>query len=159
MAQTFEYPNLLTGSRSGAGWTHQNGYIDERHHHYLSNNTNKENFIMSPLIPLKHGITYALSVYTANTENCAGSDIFVLYEKVVTGWIAEGVGKCEKGPRGVDHFGVRTPRCLPGRELLYQIRQQWLNRWKGCDHLVRQPDAVHCFRTARMGSGRRGGVA
>lgn len=49
---------------------------------------------------LKHGITYAFSVYTANTENCAGLDIFVLYEKIVTGWIAKHVTGTAKGPGG-----------------------------------------------------------
>lgn len=100
MAQTFEYPNLLTGSRSGVGWMYNNGHMDDNQHHLLYNSTNKENFMHSPMIVLKHGITYAFSVYTANTENCAGSDIFVLYEKVVDGWIAKAIPRIEKGPRG-----------------------------------------------------------
>lgn len=100
MTQTFEYPNLLTGSRSGVGWTYWNGHMDDNQHHLLYNSTNKENFIYSPMTILKHGITYAFSVYTANTENCAGLDIFVLYEKTVTGWIAKHVTGTAKGPGG-----------------------------------------------------------
>ncbi len=100
MTQTFKYPNLLTGSRSGAGWTYPNGGIDVIHRHVLYNNTNKENYIYSPLVSLKHGITYAFSAYSANTENCAGIDMFVLYEKIVDGWIAVTNTHCAKGPGG-----------------------------------------------------------
>lgn len=165
MSQTFEYPNLLTGSRSGAGWLYDNGGMrlersDLNHkQHALLNSTKYENFIRSPFVSLKHGIVYEFSVYTANGSNCAGSDIFVLYEKTVDGWIARSITKCAKGPGGMDHFCIHNPRCLSGRQLLHQIRQQWLNGWERCTHLVRQPDAVHCFRTACMDSGRRGGVA
>ena len=106
MSQTFEYPNLLTGSRSGAGWLYDNGGMrlersDLNHkQHALLNSKKHENFIRSPLVSLKHGIVYEFSVYTANGSNCAGSDIFVLYEKTVDGWIARSITKCAKGPGG-----------------------------------------------------------
>ena len=105
MSQIFEYPNLLTGSRSGVGWKYDNGgmrneYSNGNKQHTLYNSTNEENFIVSPLVSLKHGITYTLSVYTANTENCVGSDLYVLYEKAATGWVAAYVYNCAKGPRG-----------------------------------------------------------
>lgn len=159
MTQTFKYPNLLTGSRSGAGWTYPNGGIDVIHRHVLYNNTNKENYIYSPLVSLKHGITYAFSAYSANTENCAGIDMFVLYEKIVDGWIAVTNTHCAKGPGGGGgYLYLLSPNRLSRGELPNSIRQQWLNRWKECDHLVRQPNAVYCFGAARMGSGRRGGV-
>lgn len=108
MSQTFEYPNLLTGSRSGAGWSYDNGGMRyealergfENKQHALLNSTKNENFIRSPYVLLKHGIAYAFSVYTANGSNCAGSDIFVLYNQVTDGWIAGGIKHCEKGPVG-----------------------------------------------------------
>lgn len=120
MSQTFEYPNLIKGSRSGVGWKYWNGNIDGNQRHFLDNNTNKENFILSPMIFLKHGITYAFSVYTANTENCAGSDIYFLNEKGGTGWIAAKVEGSAKGPGGWITLVFALPEASP--EVGYFIR-------------------------------------
>lgn len=143
MTQTFEYPNLLTGSRSGVGWAYWNGHMDDNQHHLLYNSTNIENYIFSPLIVLKHGITYEFSVYTANTENCAGSKIFVLYEKVVDGWIAKSAYRIEKGPRGGwVTFTFTIPDASP--EGNYYIRFDNNGSTDGKDALVWFADPMLC---------------
>ena len=102
MSQTFEYPNLLIGSRSGVGWTYDHGSFDAYNHHCLFNDSKNENYMCSPLFPLKHGITYAFSAFSANTENFMGSDIYVLYAggySIGYEWIAGHMGFM-KGPGG-----------------------------------------------------------
>ena len=102
MSQTFEYPNLLTGSRSGIGWTYDSGsFYKPLLNHDLHNSTKNENYIQSPLFILKHGITYAFSALTANTANCMSAEIWILYEKVgVDGWIGGVIRSVGKGPGG-----------------------------------------------------------
>ena len=141
MSQTFEYPNLLTGSRSGAGWLYDNGGMrlersDLNHkQHALLNSKKHENFIRSPLVSLKHGIVYEFSVYTANGSNCAGSDIFVLYEKTVDGWIAKQIANCAKGlGGGWITFALTIPDASP--EGNYYIRFDNNGSTDGKDALI-----------------------
>ena len=115
MSQTFEYPNLLIGSRSGVGWTYDHGSFDAYNHHCLFNDSKNENYMCSPLYPLKHGITYAFSAFSANTENFMGSDIYVLYAggySIGDGWIAGHMGFM-KGPGGWVTYTYSLPSTSP----------------------------------------------
>lgn len=77
MAQTFEWPNLLSGTRSGEGWNrggsgagggyHQNTGIE------LSNNKPSECSLYSPLVVLHKGTDYTLSCFAANSANMSGT--------------------------------------------------------------------------------------
>jgi hypothetical protein len=143
MTQTFEYPNLATGSRSGVGWTYWNGHMDDNQHHLLYNSTNKENFIHSPMIVLKHGITYAFSVYTANTENCDGVDMYILYERYTPEWRAAYKVNCGKGPGGGwITFTFTLPDASP--EGNYYIRFDNNGSTDGKDALVWFADPMLC---------------
>ena len=143
MSQTFEYPNLLTGSRSGAGWSYDNGGMRyealgrgfENKQHALLNSTKNENYIRSPYVLLKHGIAYAFSVYTANESNCAGSDIYVLYNQITDGWIAGEIIHCEKGRVGGEvTFMFTIPDTSP--EGNYYIRFDNNGSTDGKDALI-----------------------
>lgn len=124
MSQTFEYPNLLKGSRSGAGWIYDKGiFFDKlRLNHCLYNNTKKENFLYSGIFHLVHGVDYTLSVLTANTANCMGSEIHILSTEIIgkDGWIAFESKDIAKGPGGwvIETFSL--PAKSP--EGNYQIR-------------------------------------
>lgn len=82
MGQTFEYPNLLSGTRTGKGWTRQAGIggngFDYGTGLTLENKKAHECFLFSPGVVLHAGRTYSLSFYAASTANMSGVDIFVL---------------------------------------------------------------------------------
>lgn len=82
MEQTFEYPNLLSGTRTGKGWTRTGGIVgngfDIGTGLELYNKKASECFLWSPGVVLHTGRTYTLSFYAASTDNMASTDIFVL---------------------------------------------------------------------------------
>lgn len=82
MGQTFEYPNLLSGTRTGKGWTRTGGIVgngfDIGTGLELYNKKASECFLWSPGVVLHTGRTYTLSFYAASTDNMASTDIYVL---------------------------------------------------------------------------------
>lgn len=103
MDQAFMFPNMLSGSRTGDGWTREGstGYVVDDHIEVCNSNVS-ENFLYSPYVELKHGPVYQLSTFTANTSNCKGSEIYVLYEdSLAKGWIAKSFFGFMRGPGGL----------------------------------------------------------
>ena len=101
MGQTFEWPNLLTGTRAAGGLAtvaHGDNLIPRvtlaaapgGWAYALSNATDKENYAISrETFRLRHGVPYSLSLWAAATGNVASMDIFVLaYGTFDDGWIA-----------------------------------------------------------------------
>lgn len=103
MGQSFEYQNLLTGTRSAGGFAnvaHGDNLIPRvtlaaapgGWAYALSNATDKEKFAISrETFRLRHGVPYSLSLWAAVTGNMASMDIFVLaYGTSDDGWVAAG---------------------------------------------------------------------
>lgn len=123
MDQAFMFPNMLSGSRSGDGWTRDGstgGAVDG--HLEVCNSNASEGFLYSPYVELKHGPVYQLSTFTANTSNCKGSQIYVLYEDSrADGWIAKEFNAFMRGPGGGwFHGSFSLPESSP--EGRYRIR-------------------------------------
>lgn len=80
--QTFEYPNLLSGTRSGAGWTRSgsgaSGGYNPDTGIALHNTQPSENFLNSPPVVLHKGVDYTLHCFAANTANMSSMDIWVI---------------------------------------------------------------------------------
>ena len=77
----FLYPNLLSGTRSGTGWSRNGGgtggYSPDTGI-TLYNTKSAECTLWSPSVVLHKGRTYTLSFFAASTANMSGSDAFVL---------------------------------------------------------------------------------
>lgn len=84
MEQTFEYPNLLSGTRSGAGWHYNSpegeaaNYVKENNWLSLEGTSKTEFFLWSPSVVLHKGIDYTLHCLAANTANMSGTELWVL---------------------------------------------------------------------------------
>lgn len=80
--QTFEYPNLISGTRSGKGWTRSGagagGTYTTDTGIQLSNSKTTECFLFSPPVVLHKGTDYTLHCFAANTANMSGTEIWVL---------------------------------------------------------------------------------
>lgn len=80
--QTFQYPNLLTGTRSGKGWTRSgsgaSGGYNPDTGIALHNTQSSENFLKSPSVVLHKNTDYTLHCFAANTSNMSGTDVWVL---------------------------------------------------------------------------------
>ena len=96
MEQTFEYPNLLAGTRSGRGWTLPSGKpagVNKYAYRYgpiipIYNKNATESFLFSPPVVLHTGTDYVLSFLAACTDNLKGFDVHVLdVDASYTGWI------------------------------------------------------------------------
>lgn len=80
--QTFEYPNLLSGTRSGKGWTRSGagagGTCTTDTGIQLSNSKSTECFLFSPPVVLHKGIDYTLHCFAASTANMSSTEAWVL---------------------------------------------------------------------------------
>lgn len=74
----FAYPNLLSGTRTGNGWTRINGKGGRGAGLELYNSKSSECWLYSTDVVLHTGRTYTLGFYAASTPNMSGCDIFVL---------------------------------------------------------------------------------
>ena len=108
MEQTFQYPNLLTGTRSGKGWSRggsgaSGGYNPDTGIE-LHNTQSSENFLYSPPVVLHKNTDYTLHCFAANTANMSSTDIIVLdtggYSSSYQ-WIGAGLDNKNPGPEGV----------------------------------------------------------
>lgn len=82
--QTFMYPNLLSGTRSGNGWTYQGPaggavtYNKKNNFLALEGASKTEFFLSSPIVVLHKNTDYTLHCFAANTANMRSTDIWVL---------------------------------------------------------------------------------
>lgn len=84
--QTFEWPNMLTGTRSGAGWNLISGkpaVVDQSAYRYgpvvpCYNSAATETYLYSPPVTLRAGTDYVLGFLAACTDNMSGFDVHVL---------------------------------------------------------------------------------
>ena len=78
----YEYPNLLTGSRSGEGWTRYGsgagGGYSAGTGIVLSNSKTTEDFLFSPQVILHKNTDYTLHCFAANTANMSSTELWVL---------------------------------------------------------------------------------
>lgn len=84
MEQTFQYPNLLSGTRSGNGWTYQGPaggavtYDKKNNYLALQGASKTEFFLKSPPVVLHKGIDYTLHLFAVSTANMSNTDWWVL---------------------------------------------------------------------------------
>lgn len=82
MGQTYQYPNLLSGTRSGEGWTRRgsgaDGGYDPSTGITLHNSKSTEVFLFSPPVVLHKGTDYTLHCFAANTANMSSTELWVL---------------------------------------------------------------------------------
>lgn len=80
MEQTYQYPNLLSGTRSGEGWTWEGagGIYDAATGFELYNTKSTEDFLFSPQVILHKNTDYTLHCFAANTANMSSTELWVL---------------------------------------------------------------------------------
>jgi hypothetical protein len=84
MGQTFQYPNLLSGTRDGTGWSKNGhkpsnfGYSKSIRALYVQGTATKEFFLYSPPVVLHKNTDYTLHCLSANTANMRGTGLYVL---------------------------------------------------------------------------------
>lgn len=84
MEQTYQYPNLLSGTRSGKGWTYSGPaggsiYCDKMNNYLALYGTSEREFFMwSPNVVLHKGTDYTLHCFAANTANMSSTELWVL---------------------------------------------------------------------------------
>lgn len=83
--QTFQYPNLLSGTRSGKGWEYSGPagagavtYFKANNYLALQGTSKSEFYLRSPIVVLHKGTDYTLHCFAANTTNMSGTELFVL---------------------------------------------------------------------------------
>lgn len=174
MGQTFQYPNLVAGTRADGGMAtapHGSTPIPRvalaaapgGYAYVLSNATKGENFaITRETFRLRHGVGYALSLWAAATGNVGGMDCYVLASGThENGWVAAYKGGISPASGG----GVRLPGVLPARGeqrglgVLRAIRQQREHGRQGVDALGRGRHALRGRGGPRLGTCGGGGVA
>lgn len=78
----YEYPNLLSGTRSGKGWTRigsgADGGYDPSTGITLYNSKTTEDLLYSPQVVLHKGIDYTLHCFAASTANMSSTELWVL---------------------------------------------------------------------------------
>lgn len=168
MEQTYQYPNLLSGTRSGKGWTRSGsgagGGYNADTGIVLHNSKTTEDFLFSPPVVLHKGTDYTLHCLAANTANMSGTELFVLDATGASdsyNWIGAYQALKTPGPGGGlarCHVPAQC-RCTGRRALPVTLRQQWQHGWQELPHLVPRHHARRGHGAVRMGTGRRGGVA
>lgn len=82
MEQTYQYPNLLSGTRSGKGWTRIGsgayGGYNPNTGIVLYNSKTTEVFLFSPPVVLHKGTDYTLHCFAASTANMSSTELWVL---------------------------------------------------------------------------------
>lgn len=162
------YPNLLSGTRSGKGWTRDGsgaggGYIHNTGIE-LYNSDTTEDFLYSPPVVLHTGIDYTLHCFATNMTNMSSTDVWVLDTGGSSGsyqWIGAYLLDKNPGPRGgVARLDVSSQSQFAGwRVLPAPLRQQRQHGWAELPHMVPRHHAHRGHGASRMGTGRGGGVA
>ena len=101
----YEYPNLLSGTRSGKGWTRSDsstGGYNRGTGIELYNSKTTEDFLFSPSVVLHKNTDYTLHCFAANTANMSGTELFVLDTEDTAGyeWVGNHSFLISPGPRG-----------------------------------------------------------
>lgn len=99
MAQTFQHTNLLSGTRSGEGWT-RNGSGGYYFGIELYNSKTTEDFLFSPRVTLRKDTDYTLHCYAANTANMSSTEV----------WVLDGTGASDS----YNWIGAHVPFKAPG---------------------------------------------
>lgn len=170
MAQIFQYPNLLSGTRSGEGWKIAGGKPvtpDKSAYKWgpvlpCYNSAATETYLWSPPVTLHRDTGYVLSFLAAGTDNLKGVDVHVLdVDASYVGWV--GAEMYIEKPGGGGSLVLPAVSPLGGvarrRVVQNQIRQQRQRRRRDGDCVVCERHAHRGHGAARMGTGRRGGVA
>lgn len=156
----FVYPNLLSGTRTGKGWTMTaggtGGYNPDTGIE-LYNSKSGECLLHSPGVVLHTGRTYTLGFYAASTANMAGCDIYVLDKGGYSDsyqWIA--AAKTHFNPPaggGMDRMDL-LPRtaCAGRRDIRCPLRQQRHDGRQNVSGLVPRHHALRVGRAACLGS-------
>lgn len=82
--QTYQYPNLLSGTRSGEGWSYSGPaggavtYSEMVKALALQGTSKTEFFMFSPIVVLHKGIDYTLHCFAASTANMSSTELWVL---------------------------------------------------------------------------------
>ena len=168
MGQEYEYPNLLSGTRTGKGWTRggsgAGGGYNPNTGIGLYNSKSTEDFLFSPRVVLHKGIDYTLHCFAASTANMRSTEMWVLDKGGPSNsykWIGAFVPFKTPGPGGGVarcHVPARC-QCAGRRAIPAPLRQQREHGRRELPHMVPQHHALRIGRAARMGTGRRGGVA
>lgn len=155
----FSYPNLLSGTRTGKGWTRTGGTgFDRGMGLELVNSKSGECWLYSPDVVLHTGRTYTLGFYAASTANMASCDIFVLDRGGYSDdyqWIAADK-QSFKPPAGggMDHMDILPrPACAGRRGIPGALRQQRHDGWLSEPGVVPRHHALRVRRAACLGSG------
>lgn len=170
MEQTFEYPNLLAGTRSGAGWNLAGGkpvMADQSAYRYgpvlpCYNSAATETYLWSPPVTLHTGTDYTLSFLAASTNNLEGVDVHVLdVDASYSGWIGAEMNPEKPGGGGSLVLPAVPPLVEVARRRVVQnpLRQQRLHGRRERNRLVPRRHARRGHGAARMGTCGRGGVA
>lgn len=168
MEQTYQYPNLLSGTRSGKGWTRIGsgayGGYNPNTGIVLYNSKTTEVFLFSPPVVLHKGTDYTLHCFAASTANMSSTELWVLNVGGPSdnyNWIGAHPALRTPGPGGgVARCHVPAQCTGAGRSALpAPLRQQREHGRQELHHLVPQHHAHRGHEAACMGTGRRGGVA
>jgi len=170
MEQTYQYPNLLSGTRSGKGWTYSGPaggsiYYSKMNNHLVLQGTSRTEFFMfSPNVVLHKNTDYTLHCFAANTANMSGTELWVLDVDGASDsykWIGAHQALKTPGPGGgVARCHVQARCAGAGRRALpVTLRQQWQHGRQNLHHLVPRHHARRGHGAEGMGTGRRGGVA
>lgn len=168
--QTFEYPNLLTGTRSGSGWKRADGQVTANKQAYkwapvldLQNPTAVEDFLFSPPVTLHTGTDYVLSFLAACTGNVSSFDVHVLDVNAgYDGWVAAEMSGLARPGGG----GSLVLPAVPYLEAVsrrsgvsHTLRQQRQHGRTEQHHLVLERHALRGHGASRVGACGGGGVA
>lgn len=174
MAQTFQYPNLLSGTRSGSGWgisvpgCADRPVIANRKAYKwapvldLQNSTSVENLLLSPPVTLHKDVDYTLSFVAAGTKNLAGLDVHVLdVDRSYDGWYVAGMYKQRPDGGGELVFHAFPPLGEFARRSVVQnpLRQQRQLGRQERNRVGRERHARGGHGASRVGTGEWGGVA
>ena len=105
MAQTFQYPNLLSGTRSGEGWLYSGPaggtfyYNETTQALVLQGIPTTEFFMFSPPVILHRGIDYTLHCFAASTANMSSTEL----------WVLDGTGASDSYNWIGAHPALKTP--------------------------------------------------
>ena len=85
MEQTYQYPNMLSGTRSGEGWKYGGpagsgavSYNKADNYLALRGTSKSEFYLNSPIVVLHKNTDYTLHCFAANTANMSGTEVWVL---------------------------------------------------------------------------------
>lgn len=170
MGQEFEYPNLISGTRSGKGWNLASGApacVDTSVREFpvltIANSASTETYLYSAPVALSRGTYYVLSFLAASTDNVRGFDVHVLdmANPSYDSWIGAEMYPALPGGGGSLVLPAVPPLGEVARQRVVQnpLRQQREHGRRGIAHMVRERHALRRHGAPCLGAGCWGGVA